>query len=115
MTRDRWVAAQPAPRLFFLSLSTPLKMARQGVRVLRPTRPAGPVANSAERGNARPTRDDDLNFALARSAGRQTTACEFRHDRQTACRKVLAGRKPLLLLRLSGWLLLRLAERTFDV
>lgn len=29
--------------------------------------------------------------------------------------KVLATRKPLLLLRLSGWLLLRFAERAFDV
>jgi hypothetical protein len=28
--------------------------------------------------------------------------------------KVLAGRKPLLLLRIAGTLLLRLAERTFD-
>jgi hypothetical protein len=28
--------------------------------------------------------------------------------------KVLAGRNPLLLLRIAGTLLLRLAERTFD-
>ena len=44
-------------------------MARQGVRVLRPTRPAGPVFYSAELDHTSPTRDDGLNFALARSAG----------------------------------------------
>ncbi len=43
------------------------------------------------------------------------TACEFWHGRHEACRKVLDGRKPLLLFRFVGWLLLRLAERTFDV
>jgi hypothetical protein len=31
----------------------------------------------------------------------------------SACRKVLAGRRPTLLLRLVGTFLLRLAERTF--
>ncbi len=31
-----------------------------------------------------------------------------------ACRKVLAARKPLLLFRFVGTLLLRYAERTFD-
>jgi hypothetical protein len=44
-------------------------MTRQGVRVLRPTRPAGPIVDLAERDNASPTWDDGLNFALARSAG----------------------------------------------
>ena len=39
---------------------------------------------------------------------RNRTTSEFRQG------KVLPTRKPLLLLRLSGWLLLRLAERTFD-
>jgi hypothetical protein len=82
-------------------------MARQGVRVLRPTRPAGPVVNLAELGNTSPTRDDDLNFTLARSTGSPKTACEFRHGRQLACRKVLDGRKLLLLFRFVGWLLLR--------
>ena len=38
----------------------------------------------------------------------QVQTCEFRQG------KVLPTRKPLLLLRLSGWLVLRLAERTFD-
>ncbi len=41
-------------------------------------------------------------------------ACGFWHDRHIACRKVLDGRKPLLLLRFVGTLLLRWAERRFD-
>ncbi len=44
-------------------------MTRQGVRVLRPTRPAGPIVDLAELIQASPTRDDDLNFALAHFAG----------------------------------------------
>ena len=39
---------------------------------------------------------------------RNSKTSEFRQG------KVLPTRKPLLLLRLSGWLVLRLAERTFD-
>ena len=78
------------------------KMTRQGVRVLRPTRPAGPIVDLAELHNASPTRDDDLNFALARFAGSPKTACKFRHGRQVACRKVLDGRKPILLFRFVG-------------
>ena len=92
-------------------------MARQGVRVLRPTRPAGPVVDLAELNKASPTRDDDLNFALARSDGQppqQRWPSDSGMTDSIACLKVLAARKPLLLLRLSGWLLLRLAERTFD-
>ena len=59
------LAAQPAGECHH----TAVNMARQGVRVLRPTRPAGPIVDLAELDKASPTRDDDLNFALARSAG----------------------------------------------
>ena len=61
------------PTMFVAGLgrNEEVKMARQGVRVLRPTRPAGPIVDLAELNKASPTRDDDLNFALARSAGRR--------------------------------------------
>jgi hypothetical protein len=53
-----------------------------------------------------PTRDDHLDFAPWHAP--QVSTCGFRQG------KVLAARKPLLLLRFVGTLLLRLAERTFD-
>ena len=59
-----------------------MKVTRQGVRVLRPTRPAGSIVDLAERNEVHPTRDDDLNFTLARSAGNLTMTCGFWHDRQ---------------------------------
>ena len=58
-------------------------MARQGVRVLRPTRPAGPVFCLAELDQASPTQDDGLDFTLrhALQDKRKVLACGFRHDR----------------------------------
>jgi hypothetical protein len=58
-----------------------------------------------------PARDVDLDLAalserekkLSNSGG---TGC-------TSCRQVLAGRKPLFVLRFAGAFLLRFAERTF--
>ena len=79
-------------------------MARQGVRALRPTRPAGPTLHLAEPPCDGPTRDGD---GLCKHAPQESPG-GFRQG------KVLTGRKPLLLLRFVGALLLRLAERTFD-
>ncbi len=53
-----------------------------------------------------PTRDDHLDFAPWHAP--QVSPCGFWLG------KVLARRKPLLLLRFVGTLLLRLEERTFD-
>ena len=64
-------AIKSAARQFAQGEACDSKMTRQGVRVLRPTRPAGPIVDLAELHNASPTRDDDLNFALARFAGRR--------------------------------------------
>ena len=73
------------PTMFVAGLgrNEEVKMARQGVRVLRPTRPAGPIVDLAELNKASPTRDDDLNFALARFAGLSKMACKFRHGRHS--------------------------------
>ena len=53
-----------------------------------------------------PTQDNDLDFAPWHAP--QVSPGGFWQG------KVLAGRNPLLLLRVAGKLLLRLAERTFD-
>ena len=82
------------------------KKTRQGVRALRPTRPAGPQLHLAEPPEDGPTRDDHLDFAPWHTP--QESPCGFWQG------KVLAKRKPLLLFRFAGTLLLRLAERTFD-
>jgi hypothetical protein len=81
-----------------------------------PEGPAGPSSLAAYqtcraetsfgRASADPTRDDGLDFAPWHAP--QVLSCGFRQG------KVLAGRKPLLLFRVVGTLLLRLAERTFD-
>ncbi len=73
---------------------------------MRRTRPAGPVLHLAEPSTEDSTRDHDLDFAPWHAP--PENACEFWQG------KVLAGRKPILLLRFAGALLLRLAERTFD-
>jgi hypothetical protein len=80
--------------------------ARQGIRTLRPTRPAGPGYHLAEPPCDGPTRDDHLDFAPRRTP--QESLGGFRQG------KVLDGRNPLLLFRFVGSLLLRLAERAFD-
>ncbi len=81
-------------------------MTRQGVRALRPTRPAGPRLHLAEPSSDGTTQDDHLDFAPWHAP--QVSRCGFRHG------KVLDGRNPLLLFRFVGTLLLRLDERTFD-
>jgi hypothetical protein len=60
----------------------------------------------AEPSSDGPTQDHDLDFAPWHAP--QEHAGGFWQG------KVLAGRKPLLLFRFAGTLLLRLAERTFD-
>jgi hypothetical protein len=60
----------------------------------------------AEPSSDGPTQDDHLDFAPWHAP--QVSPGGFWQG------KVLAGRKPLLLFRFVGTLLLRLAERTFD-
>ena len=45
------------------------KMTQQGLRALRPTRPAGSVDDLAELDKANPTRDDGLDFVLGTLRG----------------------------------------------
>ena len=75
------------------------KKARQGVRALRPTRPAGLTLHLAEPSSDGPTQDNGLDFAPRHAP--QVSPCGFWQG------KVLAGRNPLLLLRFAGLLLLR--------
>jgi hypothetical protein len=70
----------------------------------------------AERSKDRPTRDDDLDFALStlRRTATEPSGLRIPAGQATrACRKVLATRKPLLFQLLFGLLLLRAGERTF--
>jgi hypothetical protein len=82
------------------------QIARLDVRTLRPTRPAGLTLRLAEPSCDGPTRDDHLDFAPRHTL--RVSRGGFWQG------MVLTGRKPLLLLRFAGALLLRLAERTFD-
>ena len=79
-----------------------------------PTRPAGPVFYSAKLQSVRHG-TTAWTLHLARSAGQlfRIWPTNSGNTDSIVCRKVLATRKPLLLLRLSGWLWLRLADRTF--
>jgi hypothetical protein len=84
--------------------------ARRGVRVRRPTRPAGLDFHSSEQPKSPGTgRRPGLGCTLrerknlSNSGG---TGC-------TSCCQVLEGRKPVLVLRFAGAFLLRFAERTF--
>jgi hypothetical protein len=88
------------------------KTARQGLRAGRPTEPAGPILHLAGPLRNSLTQDNDLDFALVR-APRGRWPADSGGANPMVCRKVLAGRKPTLLLRFVGWFLLRLAERTF--
>jgi len=93
------------------------KMTRQGLRALRPTRPAGSVDDLAELDKATrtgPIRHGTTAWTLYSALSVGETPSDSGKANARVCYKVLAGRKPLLLLRFSGWFLLRLAERTFD-
>ena len=83
-----------------------MELARRGVRANRPTRPAGPVLNSAELDEANSTQDDDLGFALGHAPhGSLDHGSGTRNQAGPAIEagcQVLAKRKPLLLFRLSG-------------
>ena len=81
------------------------KMTRQGLRALRPTRPAGSIDYLAELNIASPTRDDGLDFAPWHAF--QEKPGNSGLTNRLVCRKVLAARNPLLLLRFVGTLLLR--------
>ena len=91
----------------------PGELARQGVRALRPTRPAGRLHHLAEPSADGPTRDNGLDFAPWHAPRRadERKLAGIRGFRQG---KVLDGRNPLLLVRVVGTLLLRLDERRFD-
>ena len=83
------------------------KRARRGFRASRPTRPAEPMLHLAELGRTSPTRDDSLDVALGTL--RRTVligiwpADSGKIDARI-CSKVLAKRKPALLLRWFGCL-----------
>jgi hypothetical protein len=81
------------------------KMTRQGLRALRPTRPAGSVDDLAELDKANPTRDNGLDFAPWHTS--QEKPGNSGLTNREVRRKVLAARNPLLLLRFVGTLLLR--------
>src|SRR5271157_2458284 len=87
-----------------------MRCARRGVRVRRPTRPAGLELHSSEQPRSPGTgRRPGLGCTLreikplSNSGG---TGC-------ASCCQVLEGRKPLFVLRFDGAFLLRFTERTF--
>jgi len=90
--------------------SISIRRTRRGVRVRRPTRPAGLGLHSSEQPRSPGTgRRPGLGCTLreirplSNSGG---TGC-------ASCCQVLERRKPLLVLRFAGAFLLRFAERTF--
>src|SRR5271157_1050895 len=87
-----------------------MRCARRGVRVRRPTRPAGLGLHSSEQPRSPGT---------GRRPGLGCTLREIRPlsnsggTGSASCCQVLEGRKPLFVLRFDGAFLLRFAERTF--
>src|SRR5262249_49380170 len=85
----------------------------RGLRALRPTRPAGPAFPSA--GCPLTVRHRAVAWTLHPGTLRRTHGpADSGLSNRSVRGKVLAGRNPLLLLRFSGSLLLRLSERRFN-